>query len=1569
MSILSLLSRLEELEINVKLVDQQLKVTAPEGRLTPDLIGELRSKKGEIITLLQKRSKKHLKYTSIEPVEKREYYELSSAQKRLYFLQQLDSRGIFYNMPRCVELDDGLDASRLEETFKRLIQRHEALRTSFEMVDNRPVQKTQDEAAFALEYDPGSPDNFIRPFDLGRAPLLRVALTCTQEKKHLLMIDMHHIISDGVSHHILLNDFLSLFAGNNLPALRIHYKDYSGWQNGRRAREILGQQQAYWLEEFDGDIPVLNIPTDYSRPAVQSFEGEIIHFDLEAEETKALNSLARSGGATLFMVLLAALNIFLSKVCSQQDIVVGTPTAGRNHADLEKIIGIFVNTLALRNYPYGQKTIKAFLKEVRERTFEAFENQDYPFEDLVEKLPLERDMSRNPLFDVMLVLQNISASAQPGARGQIDLAALDKDTAKFDLSLYAMERGSRLCLFFEYCTRLFQRQTIERFIRHFKRVIAAVIESPNQEIGEVEILSPEEREKILFDFNRTGAEFPRHKTIHRLFYEQVERTPGSTAIVGPFQGAESTSITYRALAEKISRLAHLLTAKGIGPDMTVGIMVERSVEMVFAILSILRAGGGYLPIVPDYPRERVKFMLEESDTRLVLTQTSLGDRVGEGYDVIDLTDPRLFGGDRCELAGSAAGAKDLAYVIYTSGSTGKPKGVMVEHRSVVNILWALQREYPFGAADTYLLKTSYIFDVSVAELFGWFLGGGRLAVLEKEGEKDPHKILAAIEQFAVTHINFVPSMFHVFVGIIDSQDVDRLSGLRYIFLAGEALLPELVNSFNRLNTGIILENIYGPTEGTVYSSNYPLGRWDGRGPVLIGRPMQNVRLYILDGEDHVQPIGIAGELCIGGEGVARGYLRRPELTAQTFTPDPFMPGSRMYRTGDLARWLAHGNIEFLGRIDHQVKIRGLRIELEEIESQLLNYKTIEEAVVISKENGGGDKYLCAYLAVRNEIPVSQLRDYLLGHLPEYMVPAYFVFLERIPKTPSGKIDRKMLPEPRLKADGDRIAPRDRVEEKVAEIWAEVLEIEEGIIGIHSNFFALGGHSLKATAVISKIHRELSVRVPITGVFRNPTVEGLARLIATLAEDRYTSIQSAEEKEYYILSSAQGRLFLLQQLDLNGVAYNMTRIFELGRAADRGKLADAFRKLIGRHEGLRTSVLMINGQPRLRIYKPHEIEFKVEYRDLSAHSPEMEGGEVKIKDLVEKVLPLIRAFDLTKAPLFRAALIKIGEQRHMLMVDMHHIISDEVSHRVLKDDFTALYRGEALPPLRLQYKDYVEWQNREPQKQAVREQEAFWLKEFAGEIPDLKLPVDYDRTGRQSFEGNFVNFVIEKEALEELRSFSESGDVTMYMIVLAVLNVFLFKLTNQSDIGIGTVITSRSHAELEDIIGMCNNTLVLRHYPDGDKTFREFLGEVKGRTLAAFANRDYPFEDLVERVVKTRTGERNPLFDVFFAFYSDRESAEGGGLSTVQEEFDFNVSAKFDLALSAVEFNDYLALTFSYRVELFKRETIKRFTGYFQDIVSAVTADTDIYLKDINLGSELGVARTDMILEEKDGFNF
>jgi amino acid adenylation domain-containing protein len=1402
--------------------------------------------------------------------------------------------------------------------------------------------------------------NFIRSFDLSKAPLLRVGLFRVEKHRHVLMLDMHHIITDGSSQAILSKEFMELYAGKELKPLRIQYKDYARWQKDQK--EKLEKQEEYWSNVLKAEVPVLNLPCDYPRSAVQNFEGSTSQFAVDSEDTERLRELAANHGATLYMVLLAIFNILLAKLSGQEDILVGTPIAGRKHAEIEYIIGMFVNTLTLRNLPSPQKTVDDFLKEVKNQTLAAFENQEYQFEDLVEQVAVNRDVGRNPLFDVVFVLQNIDNPGVEIPGLKLRPYEYEMNISKFDLTLTGFEAEESLLFSWEYCTKLFKKETIERFSGYFKKVLWDIVKGPGKQLAGIEIISEFEKNRILYDFNNTEAEYPGDKTIYGLFEEQVERTPDGAALVGNWQLAvgkkeivgDHISITYKELNEKADRSAHYLRSKGAGPETIMGIIGERSIETIIGILGILKAGGAYFPIDPEYPEERIDYMLTDSEAKVLVTASTLAKEVEKlrSWEVEKvflkevLETPETSSQPLNLSTSQLLSSSNLAYIIYTSGSTGRPKGVMVEQPNVIRLV--KNTDYIQFREGGRLLQTGALdFDASTFEIWGSLLNGLTLYLAPKEEVLAAERLKAALRKYDIGTIWLTSPLFNQ----LSSIDVEIFAGLRDLLVGGDVLSPVHINRVRTRFPGLNIINGYGPTENTTFSTTF-LITGDYREHIPIGKPIANSTAYIIDPRNKLVPVGVVGELCVGGDGMARGYLNNPELTAEKFFNLTLNTKHlTLYRTGDLARWLPDGNIEFTGRIDLQVKIRGFRIEPGEIENRLREIEEITEAVVIPREVEKGEKHLCAYIVTGERLSTC---------LPDYMIPSFFMKIEKIPLTPNGKVDQRHLPIPGIVPGSDYVGPRDEVEKKLVDIWANVLTAKKEKIGIAANFFELGGHSLKAVVMSSRIHKEFNVKLPLAEIFKTPTIKGLSEYIRRTGEEQFVSIEPVEEKDFHPLSPAQKRLYILQHMQRNNLSYNIPGVVLLEGKFEKGKLEEVIGRLIHRHENFRTSFEMMGQQPIQRIH--HNVDFAVEYDERS---------EEEAKPLIDT---FVRPFDLAKVPLLRIRLIKIGETRHLLMFDMHHIISDGTSMGIFVREFTALYGGKELTPLQIQYKDFSQWQNTRKRIETIKKQEEYWLGEFEGDVPVLNLPIDYERPAVQTSEGNSIAFEIGVQETMLLKETALEEGVTLYMVLLAIFNLLLSKECDQEDIIIGAPTAGRRHANLEPLIGFFINMLALRNFPTGRKTFREFLLEVKKRTLEAYENQDYQFEELVDNVLKDRESSRNSLIDVLFVFQNlvimagQIPEVAITELTLKPYKQDIDVSP-FDLLLHGYEAGEKLGLSFQYRTKLFKEETMRMLIRNFKEVVSTVINNKNIRLQDIKISHDLLALESVSLQEDEGDFGF
>jgi amino acid adenylation domain-containing protein len=1026
---------------------------------------------------------------------------LSFAQQRFWFLDQLEPGNPAYNIPSAVRLSGELPPGLLERIFAELTRRHEALRTTFPSREGQPVQ------VIVPELEPEIPvldlaglpaaereararrlalEEALRPFDLARGPLLRLALLRLAEREHVLLMTMHHIVSDGWSMGVLLREVGALYAGSPLRPLPLQYADFAAWQRGWMRDEVLEAEMAGWRQRLEGAPRLLELPTDRPRPAVQTYNGAAVVRRLAPATSAALRDLCRREGVTPFMALLAAWSALLGRQSGQREVLVGTPVAGRNRRELEGLIGCFVNTLVMRSDLGGEPTFGELLARTRATALDAYAHQDLPFERIVEELVPERDLSHPPLFQALLVLQNTPRRELelPG----LTLAPLEVESrvARVDLTLSFQEDAGGFAAALEHNSDLFDPATAVRLLARFEALLGAAAGDPGLSLAELPALLPAERHQALVEWNDTARGYATGVTLHELIARQTARTPDTVA--ASFEGE---ALTYRELERRANRLAHQLIAFGVRPDGRVGVLMERSLEMIVALLGVLKAGAAYVPLDPTYPAERLAVLIEGSGALAVIAQGRLTHLLPGYAGRTLLLDRGWDGAGGPDTAPEAAVDEgNLAYVLFTSGSTGTPKGVMIPHRGIVNRLLWMQEAYGLAPDDRVLQKTPFSFDVSLWEFFWPLLAGARLVFARPEGHRDPAYLADLIAREGITTLHFVPSMLQAF---LEAPEASGLPSLRRVMASGEALPPELARRFYSKIARAGLHNLYGPTEASVDVSFWPCDPDPARAVVPIGRPIANLRLHVVDPGLRLQPVGVAGELLLGGVGLARGYMGRPDLTAASFVPDPFaeVPGERLYRTGDLVRALPDGNVEFLGRIDHQVKIRGFRIELGEIEAVLASHPGVRECVVVAREDVPGSRYLAAYLA--GDAKADDLRAHLARRLPEYMVPSVFVALEALPLSPNGKVDRKALPVPTLaRREEEIVAPRTPTEEALAAIWKELLNLER--VGVEDRFFELGGHSLLATQVLARVKQTFGVEISLHEVFRTPTIAGLAALV-------------------------------------------------------------------------------------------------------------------------------------------------------------------------------------------------------------------------------------------------------------------------------------------------------------------------------------------------------------------------------------------------------------------------------------------------------------------------------------------
>jgi len=1458
---------------------------------------------------------------------------LSFAQRRLWFLAQLDPASAAYHLPSALRLRGRLDAATLERSLRAVVRRHEALRTTFTGRGGEAVQEIHDDlfpplaivdlrclepAARRRAGEALAATLARRPFDLGRGPLLRAALLRHARDEHVLVFVMHHIVSDGWSTGVLVRELSTLYASGGdarLPALPIQYAEHARRQREQMAGGVLEEQLAYWRRQLAG-VETLRLPTDRPRPPVRAARGARLEAKLPAELARPLGELGHEHGATLFMVLLAAFQALLGRHAGQRDVTVGAPIANRTRDEVRELIGFFVNTLALRGDLAGDPSFRELLARTRRTALDAYAHQEAPFEKVVEELASERDLSRTPLFQAMLVLQNEQAPPRlPGL--ECELLPLSTGAATFDVHLALTPASGGLEAALEYDRDLFDAATMARFWRHGTILLAGAAADPGLRLSELPLLAAAERYQLVEEWNDTVAGSP-PACLHQAFEAQVDRTPEAVAAV--FADA---ALSYRGLDAAANRLARHLAALGVRPEDRVGVSMERSLDLVVALFAVVKAGAAYVPLDPSYPAQRLAFMVDDlapGRTPVVLTRGGLG---AEGARVVDVEAERAAVAARPATRPPAAvGLDHAAYVIYTSGSTGRPKGVVNTHRGISNRLLWMQEAFGLTPEDRVLQKTPFSFDVSVWELFWPPAVGARLVLARPDGHRDPAYLVRTIRGAGVTTLHFVPSMLQAFV---EEPGVERLPTLARVIASGEALPPGLVARFHA-RVDAELHNLYGPTEAAVDVTWWPCAAAPRRVP--IGRPIANTRVHVLDRRLRPVPVGVAGELHLAGVQLARGYLGRPALTAERFVPDPFSPG-RLYKTGDLTRRWPTGEVEYLGRIDFQVKLRGFRVELGEIEAALAAHPAVQEAAVVASADG--TPRLVAY--VTGGADAAMLEAHLRSRLPGHMVPSAFVALDALPRTPSGKVDRRALPAPRWET-APYAAPRTPTEEILAAIWSELLGVER--VGARDDFFALGGHSLLATRLVSRVRERFGKEVPVRRLFETPTVAGFAPAVEEGGPCAAPPLaRRPRDGARPPASFAQERLWLLEQLHPGGAAYHVPAAVRLSGELDVAALAASLREIVRRHESLRTGFEAVDGRPVQAVAPRLEITLPVV--DLSGL------GSAARADVAARVLAAERRrpFELATPPLLRALVLRTSGRAHVLSLVTHHVVADGWSMGVLLHELTTLFGGGTLPELPLQYVDYAVWQRAWLAGDELERQLAYWRARLAVSPALLELPADRPRPALPSARGATLPFTVPAALAADLDGLARRRGATPFMVLLATFQVVLARHTGRRDLVVGSPIAGRNRREIEGLIGFFVNTLALRADLGGAPTFAELLDRVRETTLGAYAHQDLPFEKLVEELRPERSLDHSPLFQVAFALQNALPATlELPGLDAELLPAAGEVDVKFDLTVTLSESRGALAGLIEYRAGLFDATRVERLARHFLNALSDVAGDPE-----------------------------
>lgn len=1498
-------------------------------------------------------------------------YPLSHGQRALWVLHQVATESAAYNISRAIRITSRVDVESLQGAFQSLVDRHPCLRTTFAETENGPIQRVAEKAAVSFErvdarswskaeLERALVEQSNRPFSLTQGPLLRATLYADAENSHTLHIAVHHIVVDYWSLTLLLDELGKLYQTQRsnskveLAPLGHSYSDFVEWQreklSGPDGEKLLG----YWKEELFGEQAPLSLPLDYPRPPIQTFRGSSLPFALDARLTEKLKQLAAARQTTLFAVLLAAFQTLLYRLSSQKQVIVGCPVAGRSRAEFANTVGYFVNAVPLRADFKQPQTFIEFLSQVRQRVSKAFAHDLYPFSLMVEQLGIARDPAVAPVYQTMFVFQQTYgkhaddfvrfALGQPQARMalgdlQLESVAIEQLATQFDLTLAAGEGPDGLVGVWEYNSDLFEKQTVARWAESFSILLAGIIANPQAPISQLPVLSASEYTALKKDFNQTELEYDREQCLHNLIAQQAKLNHAGAAIIWG-----ETELSYAELDARANQMARHLVQLGVSRGDLVGVCMRRSPDMVLAMLGIWKANAAYVPLDPQYPEERLQFMLQDANAKVVITEEYLSEKIHGGATVVCFDQERKKIQKRSKGAiDNAADSRQLAYLIYTSGSSGIPKGVMLTHRNAgAFVAWA-KRTFTKEEFSGVLASTSVCFDLSIFELWATLSCGGTV-VLADDVLSWWESLRAGKISNRVRMINTVPSAIAKLIeqGRLPEEVIT-------VNLAGEALKDEMVTALSHAGNLKRINNLYGPTETTTYST------WttvvSGK-KVTIGCGVGNTRLYVMDQEMQLAPRGVVGELYIAGAGVGDGYWKRPGMTAARFLPNPCseMAGSRMYRTGDLVRWNNAGELEYLGRADQQVKVRGFRIELGEIEAALSGHTAVRENVVVVRESGL-EKWIVAYASPRlgMEINEEQLREYLQERMPRYMVPSQFVILEDLPKTPNGKIDRKKLPDP-VRSTAKGRAPQNEREEALSAIWAQVLRAER--VRVDENFFDLGGHSLLATQVMSRVRQAFGVDLPLRTLLEHPTVAELAAQVDRATRKTVLSLKPVPRDQQPRLSFAQERLWFLSRYEAEASLYNVPVALKLCGTLNKQALHAALREIVARHETLRTSFQEVNGMPLQSIAPAFNLPM-----------PVVEIAEAGITEFLHRETRT--PFDLATGPVIRASLLQLGDQNHVLVVVLHHIVCDGWSLGTMLRELTELYNAfsigasSPLSPLQIQYADFAHWQREWLQGGVLEEQMAYWKTQLAGVEP-LNLPTDRPHPATPLFTGATQSVMAPQSLIAQLRAFSRQQGVTLFMTLLTAFKILLRRYSGQTDIAVGSPIANRNVQETEPLIGFFVNTLVLRSALPAESSIAKLLQQVREVSLQAYTHQDVPFERLVEILEPERNLSRTPFFQTMFVFQNTPlPNLPWNGLETTSQVLETGTS-KFDITLMAREIGGELGLSLEYSTELFDAERMKRLLQHYQALLEGMMVSAERPACEIEI---LSAAEREQILVE------
>ncbi|MBJ6369844.1 non-ribosomal peptide synthetase, partial [Snuella sedimenti] len=1498
------------------------------------------------VTILRGKS---LEVTPIVVSDRPKYIPLSYAQERLWFIDQLQG-SVAYHIPSVLRLKNSLKSTTLKKAVRALIKRHESLRTIFKEENGNVYQEIKNYEDFSVDYvemlgSEMSLETFIneetmRPFDLSNDYMLRITLIEDTDESQVLILVIHHIASDGWSTPILINELQALYKEYttglkaNLPILPIQYADYSIWQRNHLSGKALEEKLSYWREILQNSTP-LELPIDFARPAVQSTEGKIYGFYLNKAIAGKLDEVAKGHGATLFMTLLSIYKVLLYRYTGQTDISVGTPIANRGQQEIQGLIGFFVNTIVLRDEIHSKSSFIDLLAQVKETCLTGYDHQDVPFEKIVDDLLLDRDQSRTPLFQTFFVFQKEEETLEVGlGDNPVTVEESVHATAKFDLTFSLTETPNGIYVAVEYVTALFKEETIARMARHFVNIAESVAYDTTQAIEAIEMLDAFEKNSLLHDLNQTETDYPKDKNVVVLFEEQAKATPNLIAV--KFEGE---SLTYQQLNERANQLANYLVANSISQGDQVVFYMNRGIDYLVGMLGVWKVGACFIPLSTDFPMERNQQILSEANRGIVLSTNDLQESIqglteGKNILYVNVSESDKYSTENINISLSG---DMVSYIIFTSGSTGKPKGAMLEHQGMLNHLYAKINDFNINESSNIAQTATQVFDVSIWQYMVALLVGGTTTVLVGDDAWDPKRLLSNVEKEEITVLESVPAHFSILLDYIESEATKpNLSSLVMLMMNGEGLPPAYCERWFKLYPEIAMSNVYGPTECSDDITHYIFNEMskDWTGYVPIGKPIQNMKMYIVDEDIQLVPKGIIGELCASGDGVGQGYLGREALTAEKFIDNPFESGTKLYKTGDLVKWLPDGTIEFIGRKDAQVKISGNRIELGEIEVVIQEAPQVILGAVLVKDEGNTGKRLVGYIEVNESYTKEDLNEYLEARLPAHMIPSIFIEMEAMPLMPSGKIDRKALPHVDISGllQENYIAPRNELESGLATLWENLLNIPK--IGINDNFFELGGHSLLAIRLVSHIKSEFRVIVSVRDIFATPTIASLVETIKNATVSNVPEIVVRERPAHIPLSYAQERLWFIDKLHGSN-AFHIPGVLRLKGEFNIKLFTKAIKVLVKRHESLRTIFKDYEGVGYQYIMGKDEYEV--------TYIPELPKKET-ITKLIDDTI--FKAFDLAKDYMLRTVVVKESPTNHVLILVVHHIASDGWSLPILVKElevtYQSLLKGEEvlLDPLPVQYADYSIWQREYLSGDVLKMKLAYWLEKLKGAAV-LELPTDFPRPEVQSMEGSMHHFSINKELLDGLHELSKDNDATLFMTLLSIYKVLLYRYTGQTDISVGTPIANREQLEISKLIGFFANTIVLRDTFTSDVPFINLLAQVKQTCLESYTYQDVPFERIVDHLGIERDQSRSTLFQTEFVFQNNEKvSGMNLGKSELEMLQTEHTSSQFDILMNVAETPFGLAIGFEYATTLFKKETIVQMALHFEQLIRSILKDAN-----------------------------